>query len=240
MHQKTQSKHLLVVEDDEVLSAFLDKYLIRNGYQPVCIHGGNEIPKAFETKRFDAVILDLMLPGKSGLYWLKWLRQYHSHVPVIIISSKATEDDRLEGLEAGARDYVIKPFHENELLIRIKNILRNPPRQNRHHFAIALGDIKLELDKYRVYKNGEEIKLTEIEINILKLLYLNAGATLSRDDISEQIRGAKHNPLDRSIDIHINKLRKKMEHEPSKPQLIQTIRGKGYSFKLPENGANGL
>lgn len=150
------------------------------------------------------------------------------------MSAKTSEDDRLIGLKAGAQDYVIKPFHEAELLIRIENILRGSPRHNRHHFSVQVGHIRLDLDKCRVFKGDEEIKLTVIEVNILKLLYINAGATLSRDDISEQIRGAKHHPLDRSIDIHINKLRKKMEDEPSKPVLIRTIRGKGYSFHIPD------
>ena len=238
MQQKQEKNHLLVVEDDEILSGFLDKYLLKNAYQPVCILDGNEIPAILEKQRFDAIILDLILPGRSGLYWLKWIKQYHPYIPVVIISSKTGEDDRLSGLEAGAQDYVIKPFHEAELLIRIENILKGAQHHNRDHFSVELGHIRLDLDKCRVFKNDEEIKLTVIEVNILKLLYINAGATLSRDEISEQIRGAKHHPLDRSIDIHINKLRKKMEDEPSKPTLIRTIRGKGYSFHPPETAAS--
>lgn len=234
MQQKQEKRHILVVEDDEILSGFLDKYLLKHEYQPVCIADGDLIPSTLEKQRFDAVVLDLVLPGRSGLYWLKWIRQYHSYMPVVIISSKIGEDDRLMGLKAGAQDYVVKPFHEAELLIRIENILRSAPRNSRQHFSVQIGHIRLDLDKCRVFKNDKEIKLTVIEVNILKLLYINAGATLSRDDISEQIRGAKHHPLDRSIDIHINKLRKKMEDEPSKPVLIRTTRGKGYSFHLPE------
>lgn len=238
MQQKQEKKRLLVVEDDEILSGFLDKYLLKYEYQPLCILDGEQIPAILEKQRFDAVVLDLMLPGRNGLYWLKWIRQYHSYIPVIIISSKVGEDDRLMGLKAGAQDYIIKPFHQAELLIRVENILRGTPRNSRQYFSVQIGHIKLDLDKFRVFKNGEEIKLTVIEVNILKLLYINAGATLSRDEISEQIRGAKHHPLDRSIDIHINKLRKKMEDEPSKPVLIRTIRGKGYSFHLPEAAAS--
>ena len=233
MQLKKEMKRLLVVEDDEILSNFLDKFLLKNEYQASCIHDGDEIPKLFETQRFDAVVLDLMLPNRSGMYWLKWMRQYHSYLPVIIISSKVGENDRLQGLKAGARDYVVKPFHEAELLIRLENILQKSPRHNRQ-FSVDLGNIRLELHKNRIFKNGVEIKLTVIEVNILKLLYINAGATLSRDEISEQIRGTKYQALDRSIDIHINRLRKKMEDEPSKPVFIQTVRSKGYSFRLPE------
>lgn len=235
MQQKPVKKHILVVEDDEILSGFLDKYLLGNKYEPVCILDGDQVPGILESRRFDLVVLDLMLPGRSGLYWLKWIRQYHVYLPVVIISSKVDKDDRLLGLKAGAQDYVTKPFHAAELLIRIENILKTSIRHSRQHFSVQVGQhIKLDLDKCRVFKNDDEIKLTVIEVNILKLLYINAGATLSRDEISEQIRGAKHHPLDRSIDIHINKLRKKIENEPSKPELIRTIRGKGYSLHLPE------
>ena len=231
MSQHKKNKHILVVEDDEILSGFLNKYLMKNKFHPTCLYNGDGIPAALEKHRFDVIILDLMLPGRSGLYWLKWIRQYHSYIPVIIISSKVDESDRLQGLEAGARDYVIKPFLGAELLIRLKNLLRKPPRG---HLAVELGNIRLDLDKCRIFNKNEEVKLTLVEADILKLLCLNAGATVSRDEISVQIRGTKHQPLDRSIDIHINKLRKKMELEPSKPVLIQTVRGKGYALHLPD------
>lgn len=233
MQKKQDNNQLLVVEDDEILSVFLDKYLSKHSFSPMCILDGDKIPTTLERQRFDMVIMDLILPGRSGLYWLKWIRQYHPYIPVIIISSKTGEDDRLKGLELGAQDYVIKPFHEAELLIRIENILQRSHRHHGKHHSVDVGQLRLDLDNGRLFKNNEEIKLTVIEVNILKLLYINAGATLSRDEISEQIRGAKHHPLDRSIDIHINKLRKKMEDEPSKPVLIRTVRGKGYSFHLP-------
>lgn len=238
MQQGKEKKHLLVVEDDEILSGFLDKYLLKNNYEPICILDGEAIQAALEKHRFDAIVLDLVLPGRSGIYWLKWIKQYHPYLPVVVISAKTGEDDRLLGLESGAQDYIVKPFHSAELLIRIENILKNSPRHSRRQRSVQAGNITLELGKNRIFKDGEEIKLTVIEVNILKLLYINAGATLSRDDISEQIRGAKHHPLDRSIDIHINKLRKKIEEDPAKPALIRTIRGKGYSFHLPEAVAN--
>ena len=234
MRQVSQKKRILVVEGDEILSGFLDKYLSKNNYEPVCIPNGDDIQAALEKHRFDVVVLDFMLAGRSGLYWLKWIKQYHSYLSVVVISSRTGEDDRLSGLRAGAQDYVIKPFHAAELLIRIENILRGSPRYSSRQGTVQAGHVTLELGKNRAFRGGEEVKLTMIEVNILKLLYINAGATLSRDDISEQIRGAKHHPLDRSIDIHINKLRKKIEEDPSNPLLIRTIRGKGYSFQVPE------
>lgn len=232
--KKTQNKQLLVVEDDEILLSFLDKYLSLNNYDTECLSDGGNIPALLEKKRYDLVILDLMLPGKSGIYWLRWLRRYHPYVPVIIISSQSGEDDRLCGLENGAHDYVIKPFREGELLIRVKNVLSAMPYFHRPKSTVQIGGMVLDMEKNSVSRDGHEVKLTVLEASILKLLYLNAGATLSRDDITEQVRGAKHNPLDRSIDIHINKLRKKIEEEPSNPTFIRTIRGKGYSFHMPE------
>ncbi len=223
-----------MVEDDEILLGFLDKYLSKNNYETKCLSDGEELPVILEKQRYHLVILDLMLPGKNGIYWLKWLRRYHPYIPVIIISSKSSEDDRLHGLENGAHDYIIKPFREGELLIRLENVLRSMPYFHRPKSTVQVGDITLDMDKNCVFRDGDEVKLTVLEASILKLLYLNAGATLTRDDINEQIRGAKHHPLDRSIDIHINKLRKKIEENPSNPAFIRTIRGKGYSFHMPE------
>lgn len=232
--KKSTPKRLLVVEDDEILLGFLEKYLSINNYETKCLNDGAKIPAILEAQRYDLAILDLMLPGKDGIYWLKWLKRYHPYIPVIIISAKSSEDDRLYGLENGANDYVIKPFREGELLIRVANTLRSMTYFNRPKSAVQIGNTTIDMEKNCVFREGEEIKLTVLEASILKLLYLNAGATLTRDDITEQVRGAKHHPLDRSIDIHINKLRKKIEEEPSNPTFIRTIRGKGYSFHLPE------
>lgn len=240
MRQVQQKKQVLVAERDEILSGFLDRYLSENNYEPVCIFNGDEIQTTLERHRFDIVVLDSMLADRSGLYWLKWIKQYHSYLSVVLISSRAGEDDRLSGLRAGAQDFVIKPFHAAELLIRIENILKGSPRYSCRQGTVQAGHVTLELGKNRAFRGGEEVKLTVIEVNILKLLYINAGATLSRDDISEQIRGVEHHPLDRSIDIHINKLRKKIEEDPSNPLLIRTIRGKGYSFQVPDTEAETL
>ena len=237
--QKSMDKRLLVVEDDEILLGFLDKYLSKNNYETKCLSEGTELPVILEKQRYHLVILDLLLPGKSGIYWLKWLRRYHPYIPVIVISSKSSEDDRLYGLENGAHDYIIKPFREGELLIRLENVLRSMPYFYRPKSTVQIGDLTLDLDKNSVSRDGDKVKLTVLEASILKLLYLNAGATLTRDDITEQIRGAKHHPLDRSIDIHINKLRKKIEEDPSNPAFIRTIRGKGYSFHMPEGATLG-
>ncbi len=235
LHQKTK-KNLLIVDDDDILLAYLQKCLFRNGYIVSCLSDGEGIPSILEKDRFDLVVLDVNLPGKNGFYWLNWLRHYHPTVQVIMASVNTGEDDRLCGLENGALDYLIKPFHDQELLIRIGNIFHHHPSRSIDR-TIHIGELTLDTINNRVLKEGIETRLTLLEVNILKLLYLNAGATLSRDDIMQHVRGTKHNPLDRSIDIHINKIRKKIEEDSSNPSYIHTIRGKGYCLQLPDLNA---
>jgi DNA-binding response OmpR family regulator len=233
---KRMRKNLLLIEDDDILRKFLQLCLCHHGYHTECLPDGDGVPKWLENNRVDLVILDVMLPGKDGIYWLKWLKQYHPHIPVIIVSSRINEDDRLCGLENGAHDYLIKPFHDKELLIRINNILKNHSIW-REQQQLEIGNLLVDVDNNKVLKNGFEAHLTLLETNILQLLYLNSGAVVSRDDIMEQLKGAEHNPLDRSIDIHINKLRKKIEDDPSNPAFIRTVRGKGYRLQMPSISA---
>lgn len=233
MLQKHVLKKLLIVDDDEILQNFLSRYLLETCYAAECLLDGSCLPATLDKLRVDLIVLDVELPQKDGLYWLKWLRQYHPHIPVIIASVRSNEHERLLGLEYGARDYLVKPFQCKELLIRIENILgNNIPKHNSK--VITIGDWLLDTQTCTVIKEGVEIKLTSLETSILKLLYINGGAPVSRDEIMAQIRGISHNPLDRSIDIHINKLRKKIEVNPALPTYICTVRGKGYLLHIPE------
>ena len=227
----SNQEKILIVEDDSILSKFLQSYLARHGFQVDCLPDGESIPVYLGKNRVDLVVLDLLLPGRDGIYWLKWLRQYHPNVRVILTSGRFGEDDRLLGLESGAMDYLIKPFHDKELLIRIRNVLRQQ-FIIRDEKVIRLGDVVIDLYNHTVVKDSESIHLTALEANILKLLYLNCGAYISREEIMLQVKGASYHPLDRSIDIHINKLRKKIETDPANPVYIRTIRGKGYGFHL--------
>ena len=228
-------KNLLIVDNDRILLNFLDRYLTVNDYSTTCASKGDEIPALLEKTRYDLIILDDIKPSnRSNFYWLKWIKQYYSYIPVIVMSPRVNEDYRLEGLLSGAKDYLIKPFREGELLIRIQNTLRPNKPVSLRHTVLSIGNLMIDMDKCSVIKDEESIKLTTLEANILKLLYLNAGAVLSRDEITEQVRGGQHRALDRSIDIHINRLRNKIENDPTSPKLIRTTRGKGYSFHLPE------
>lgn len=232
MLQKHAIKKLLLVDDDEILQSFLCKYLDNAQYAVEGLVDGQHLPGVLDRVRADLIVLDVELPGRDGLYWLKWLRQYHPHIPVIMASVRSNEHERLTGLEFGARDYLVKPFQCRELLIRIENILGTTlPKQD--DTLIRIGELQVDTHACRVVRGEKEVKLTVLEANILKLLYINGGAPVSRDDIMAQVRGSNYNPLDRSIDIHINKLRKKMETDPSTPTYIRTVRGKGYYLHIP-------
>lgn len=231
--QSCAIKRLLIVDDDELLQSFLYRYLINKQYATECLLDGAQLPVLLDKGRIDLIVLDVELPNKDGLYWLKWLRQYHPHIPVMMASVRSNEYERLAGLEAGACDYLVKPFQCQELLIRIENIL-GKRIQAPHDKLVQIGEWQLDTQTCTAFNNTKEVKLTALETSILKLLYINQGAPVSRDDIMAQIKGTGHNPLDRSIDIHINKLRKKIEADPASPNYICTVRGKGYRLHVPE------
>lgn len=233
MAKQCAAKKLLIVDDDEVLQSFLYKYLTHQQYAAECLADGNRLPVLLDKMRIDLVVLDVELPDKDGFYWIKWLRHYHPHIPVIMASVRSNEYERLAGLEAGACDYLVKPFQCKELLIRIENIL-GQRTQFSDGKCLQIGEWQLDTQACTAWNNDKEVKLTTLETSILKLLYINQGAPVSRDDIMVQIKGTGYNPLDRSIDIHINKLRKKIETDPTAPAYIFTVRGKGYRLHLPE------
>lgn len=233
MLKRQAMKKLLIVDDDEILQNFLYKYFASKSYNPECLLDGSRLPVILDKGGADLIVLDVEMPHKDGFYWLKWLQQYHAHIPVIMASVRSSEHERLFGLEHGARDYLVKPFQCKELLIRVENVLGSASLQKNGKY-IRIGELKLDTQTHTVNKRGEEIKLTLMEATILKLLYLNGGAPVSRDEIMAQIRGGVHNLLDRSIDIHINKLRKKIEDDPTMPVYICTVRGKGYCLHYPK------
>lgn len=228
-------KKILVVEDDGILCDFLCKFLAKNDYDPRGVSDGYLIPKSLNKSNIDLIILDRMLPNpeKDGFYWLNWINEYYPHIPTVIISMLTSKNDRLVGLENGAVDYIIKPFHNKEVLLRVDRILakKKDARKEKHFF---IGNMKVDINSNKITLEDDlSVRLTSMESELLRLLYINKNVALNRDDIMLNLKGVEHNPLDRSIDIHINKLRKKIEQNPSKPQYIQTIRGKGYKLVVP-------
>ncbi|EIJ36784.1 response regulator transcription factor [Thiothrix nivea] len=226
-------KRLLIVEDNEVLCNFLQKSLQHEGYEVETLFSGERIPRLMERNCIHMVVLDILLPGKDGIYWLKWLQQYYPGVPVLIMSVKDQPDERVQGLEAGAKDYLIKPFHERELLLRVGRLLKTKTADVKQ--VLQIGDTVIDTSERHVSKHGrKQAVLTGLECKLLQLFYINAGIPLSRDELMRQTLGINYAPPNRTIDTHINRLRKKIEDIPSRPSYIRTVRGKGYCLYLSD------
>lgn len=227
-------QQILLVEDDDILCQFLRKQLMAQGYGAVCISCGEAIPRILDrdAQHIDLIVLDVLLPGKNGFYWLQWLQQYHAYIPVIMASIKSNEDERLRGLNLGAVDYVIKPFYGRELLIRIQNILgKQLVGYVQERFVI--NHYEIDVSRRSLCRDDKCTNLTVLETKLLQLFYRNSGYTLTREEIMQQVWGKSYNPHSRNLDICITQLRRKLEDNPSKPRFIRTVRGKGYALYLP-------
>jgi two-component system response regulator CpxR len=227
--------HILLVDDDAELASLLSEFLRREGFTVEAAHEGNRgLEKALQPG-IDLVVLDVMLPGIDGFEILKRLRQ-KSTVPVLMLTARGEDVDRIVGLELGADDYLAKPFNPRELAARIRAILRRyethaPVSGNR----IETNGIVLDPGTREVTVGGKRIELTTFEFDILEMLMRSAGRVLSRDALMENFYNRKATPFDRSIDMHISHLRKKLENGDD---LIKTIRGVGYQFcRTPEDAA---
>jgi two-component system response regulator CpxR len=220
--------HILLVDDDTELTSLLGEFLRREGFTVETEHEGNRgLAHACEPG-IDLVVLDVMLPGLDGFEILKRLRT-KSKVPVMMLTARGEDVDRIVGLELGADDYLPKPFNPRELVARIRAVLRRyePRAASPQSGRVEVGGIALDPGTREVMAGGKPVELTTFEFDILELLMRNAGRVLSRDSLMENFYNRKATPFDRSIDMHISHLRKKLENGDS---LIKTIRGVGYQF----------
>lgn len=231
VHQNTPSRQILLVDDDIVLHALLQEYLTAHDYRIHSLLNGEEIDVFCQSSPPDLVLLDIMLPGKDGLHWLGWIKKHHPHLPVMLLSAKKSADERLAGLEVGADDYLTKPFHPKELLIRIQNIIRHTPNKPSNNL-ITIGDNLFDPLHEKLERDNTVIKLTTQETCLLQFFYQNAGQILTRDAISHALSGNEHLPLNRSIDMTINRLRKKLGDDANDPKHLHTIWRKGYRLIL--------
>jgi two-component system response regulator CpxR len=216
---------LLMVEDDVELCSLLSEFLRREGYTIETVNEGNAGLARASQAGYDLVILDVMLPGMDGFEILRRLRQ-SSRVPVLMLTARGEDVDRIVGLELGADDYLAKPFNPRELAARIKAILRrSDPKPNRGR--IEVNGILLDPGSREVLLEGQPVEITTLEFDILEQLMRAAGNVVSRDDLMESLYNRKATPFDRSIDMHVSHLRKKLEG--GRP-VIKTIRGAGYQF----------
>ena len=214
--------HILVVDDDEGIRSLVKKYLNENNFLVSTADSAESAYKKIEIIEFDLIILDIMMPGKSGLEFIKENKK-NLETPIILLTAKGEPTERIEGLEIGADDYLPKPFEPKELILRIKNILEKTKKIDQKR-VIKFSDIMIDLNKLLISNQKKEYKINNTEKVILEKMINNPGKTFSREDIGFLINLDK----ERSIDVIITRLRKKIEKDPKNPKFLQTIRGAGY------------
>ena len=214
--------HILVVDDDEGIRTLVKKYLNENNYLVTTANSAEDAFEKIQIIKFDLIILDIMMPGKSGLEFIKE-NQKKLDTPVILLTAKGEANERVEGLEVGADDYLPKPFEPKELILRIQNIIQKTKKSDQKR-VIQFENIKIDLNKQLIVKKNTEFKINKTEKKILEKMINNPGKTFSREDIGILTELDK----ERSIDVIITRLRKKIEIDPKNPKFLQTIRGAGY------------
>lgn len=233
---------ILIVDDDPRLRDLLRRYLGENGFNVLVSENGEAMKRLWVREHFDVLILDLMMPGEDGLAILKRLRAEKDMTPVIMLTARGENVDRILGLELGADDYLGKPFNPRELLARIHAVLRRRPRQDApgapsmENEVVKFGDFELDLGTRVLKKNGEIVPLTTGEFAVLKAFARHPRQPLSRDKLMEMARGREYEAFDRSLDVQVSRLRKLLEPDPSKPRYLQTVWGLGYVF-IPDGHA---
>ena len=214
--------HILVVDDDEGIRTLVKKYLNENNYLVTTANSAEDAFEKIQIIKFDLIILDIMMPGKSGLEFIRE-NQKKLDTPVILLTAKGEANERVEGLEVGADDYLPKPFEPKELILRIQNIIKKTKKSDQKR-VIQFENIKIDLNKQLIIKKNTEYKINNTEKKILEKMINNPGKTFSREDIGILTELDK----ERSIDVIITRLRKKIEIDPKNPKFLQTIRGAGY------------
>ena len=214
--------HILVVDDDEGIRTLVKKYLNENNYLVTTANSAEDAFEKIQIIKFDLIILDIMMPGKNGLEFIKE-NQKKLDTPVILLTAKGETNERVEGLEVGADDYLPKPFEPKELILRIQNIIQKTKKSDQKR-VIQFENIKIDLNKQLIIKKNTEYKINNTEKKILEKMINNPGKTFSREDIGILTELDK----ERSIDVIITRLRKKIEIDPKNPKFLQTIRGAGY------------
>ena len=228
-------EHILVVDDDAELCALLDEYLTPEGFETQAVHDGETGLKAALGKEYDLVILDVMLPGMNGFDLLRTLREASS-VPVIMLTARGEDVDRVVGLEMGADDYMPKPFLPRELVARIRAVLRRARREDHRSKparTLRVGDVAIDIGARQALVGTNSVRLTDAEFMILESLLTEAGSVVSREQLCRTALGREAAPEDRSLDVHISNLRRKLNATNEHSPRIKAIRGAGYLYALP-------
>jgi DNA-binding response OmpR family regulator len=241
-----ESIRILVVEDDPKILTGLVDMLESEGYRAVPAIDGEQALKLFESKKFDLVLLDIMMPGKSGYDVCRTIRSQDVHVPIIMLTAKGQEIDKVVGLQLGADDYVTKPFGVNELLARIAAVLRRSRQNGRQateekkapdHFDF--GSAEIDGLQYRVRKGGQTFDLSEKELRLIRFFHTHPNEVLSRDKLLNAVWGMDYFGTTRTVDQHIAQLRKKIEPDPNSPSVIKTVHGVGYRYERIQEAGVG-
>jgi two-component system phosphate regulon response regulator OmpR len=233
----TETARILVVDDDPGMRSLLEDYLGDSGFAVLTAGDGAEMWQVLESGMPDAIVLDLMMPGEDGLSLARRLRS-QSNVPILMLSARGEEVDRVVGLEMGADDYLAKPFSPRELLARLRALLRRSQAQAEPQPQAALpafGPYQLDVASHRLTCDGAEVKLSTAEFALLRILVEHPLRVLSRDALIDMLKGYERDPFDRSVDTRVTRLRRKIEPNPGEPVYIRTVRGEGYLFN-PRGG----
>lgn len=221
---------ILVVEDDPAILRGLADNLRFEGYDVITAQDGEAGGKLQKTHKPDLIVLDLMLPRLGGLDLCRRLRKEGVHTPVLMLTAKSEESDRVTGLDTGADDYVTKPFSVKELMARVRALLRRAQPQASLPDALRFGDVEVDFLRYEARKRGKPVEMTRKEFAILRFLASRAGEAVTRDDLLNEVWGYEVYPVSRTVDNHVAGLRAKLEADPANPSHIRTIHGVGYKF----------
>ncbi|QUJ76068.1 response regulator [Sulfitobacter albidus] len=222
--------HLLIVDDDERIRTLLKKFLMRHGFLVTAARDAAHARRVLSGLDFDMLILDVMMPGEDGLSLTRDLRTQMS-TPILLLTAKGETDNRIEGLEAGADDYLPKPFEPKELLLRINAILRRMPEADAGETApkvLSLGPIRYDIDRGELWQGEDLVRLTATEIQLMKIFAARPGEALSRSNLVEELGRDRGQAQERAVDVQITRLRRKLEADPKQPRYLQTVRGAGY------------
>lgn len=233
---------ILVVDDDARLRALLQRFLEDDGFTVRACHDGKQMDKLMQREMFSLIVLDLMLPDEDGVAICKRLRSDNSNIPIIMLTAKGSDTDRIAGLDAGADDYLPKPFNPKELLARIKAVLRRQSRDvpgapTQQVQIVEFGSWQFDLSTRTLKKDGSVVTLTTGEFSVLKALVQHPREPLTRDKLMNLARGREWGAMERSIDVQVSRLRRLIEDNPSQARYIQTVWGVGYVF-VPDGAEN--
>jgi DNA-binding response OmpR family regulator len=220
---------VLVVDDEPIVREVVVRYLEREGYRTLEAADGDRARELLEREKLDLVVLDLMLPGTSGLTLCRWIRT-RSDVPVIMLTARGEESDRIVGLELGADDYVTKPFSPRELAARVRTVLRRAARQPAEREPLTFGDLEIDAATREVTRAGQALRLTAKEFDLLWFLASNPRQVFSRSQLMDRVWGYEAALDTGTVTVHVRRLREKIEDDPSQPRFLETVWGVGYRF----------